>query len=134
MRALLLTLLLGFYTSVMAEVTDDTGRNTEIPTTELEFVESINQFSKAQIIEQFGEPAVMDDLRLADTGEVIASIWRYHFINTNPDGEYYETTELDFLGERVVTVVFINNGGQETITIEPPDLPLEDEPAPEFLL
>ncbi len=85
----------------------------EIPTIEQDFVKSINKFTKAQIIEQFGEPAQADDVKVKGTGKVVASIWQYHYINTSADGEYYETTELDFIDDKVVMVAFMNNDGAE---------------------
>ncbi len=90
-----------------------TGNKAAIPTIEQEFVKSINQFSKAQIIEQFGEPAKSDDVKVKGTGKVVASIWLYHFINTAADGSYYETTELDFIDDKVVMVAFLKNDGNE---------------------
>ncbi len=86
---------------------------TEIPISEKEFVDAINSFTKAQIIEQFGEPAKADDIKLKDSGRVVASIWHYHNINTAADGTYYQTTELDFIDEKVVQVVFLNNDGSD---------------------
>lgn len=88
-------------------------QSTEIPISEKEFVDAINNFTKAQIIEQFGEPARADDIKLKDSGRVVASIWQYHNINTAADGTYYQTTELDFIDEKVVQVVFLNNDGSE---------------------
>lgn len=85
----------------------------EIPTLERDFVNAISGFDKAKIIAQFGEPAKSDDVKIKGTGKVAASIWQYHFINTTPDGTYYETTELDFINDKVVQVVFINNDGAE---------------------
>jgi hypothetical protein len=80
---------------------------------EQDFVKSINQFTKAQIIEQFGEPAKADDVKVKGTGKIVASIWLYHFINTAADGSYYETTELDFIDDKVVMVAFLKNDGSE---------------------
>jgi hypothetical protein len=85
----------------------------EIPTVEKDFIDAINGFNKAQIIAQFGEPAKADDVKIKGTGKIVASIWQYHFINTSPDGTYYETTELDFIDDKVVTVVFLNNDGSD---------------------
>lgn len=84
-----------------------------IPTAETEFVDVINSFDQAKIIAQFGEPAKADDVRVKGSGKVVASIWHYHFINTAADGSYYETTELDFIDGKVVSVVFLNNDGAE---------------------
>ena len=93
----------------------DTGTQVvaEIPTVEKDFIDAINGFDKAQIIAQFGEPAKAEDVKIKDTGKIVASIWQYHFINTSPDGTYYETTELDFIDDKVVTVVFLNNDGTD---------------------
>jgi len=85
----------------------------EIPTVEKDFIDAINGFDKAQIIAQFGEPAKADDVKVKGTGKIVASIWQYHFINTSPDGSYYETTELDFIDDKVVAVVFLNNDGSD---------------------
>jgi hypothetical protein len=84
----------------------------EIPTAEKAFVDSINGFDKAQIRAQFGEPAKIEDIK-TESESMNASIWHYHHLNTNDKGEYYETTELDFIDDRVVTVVFMNNDGTE---------------------
>ncbi|PKO47850.1 MAG: hypothetical protein CVU29_00225 [Betaproteobacteria bacterium HGW-Betaproteobacteria-22] len=85
-----------------------------IPVTEQAFVKSINQFSKADIISQFGEPAKADDVKIKGSNKIVASIWLYHFINTTEDGTYYPTTELDFIDDKVVMVAFLNNDGTET--------------------
>lgn len=92
---------------------DETKIVTEIPTLERDFVKAISGFDKSKIIAQFGEPAKSDDVKIKGTGKVVASIWQYHYINTAPDGAYYETTELDFIDDKVVQVVFINNDGAE---------------------
>jgi hypothetical protein len=121
MRALFLTMFLAFSGAALAGNTAEAPPPaSEIPTSEREFVAVINQYDKAKIVEQFGEPAKKDDMKLASSGEVIASIWQYHFINTDPDGTYYETTELDFIGDKVVMVVFMNHDGEEKISVEPP--------------
>ena len=86
---------------------------TEIPTEEKAFVAVINQFDKTKIIELLGEPAKADDVKLKGSGKVVASIWHYHNINTDENGTYYPTTELDFLDGKVVQVVFLNNDGSE---------------------
>ena len=86
---------------------------TDIPTEEKAFVKVINQFDKAKIIELLGEPAKTDDVKLKGSGRVVASIWHYHNINTAEDGSYYPTTELDFVNDKVVQVVFLNNDGSD---------------------
>ena len=72
----------------------------------------IQGFEKAQIIQEFGEPSKVEDLKTNDE-KVVASIWQYHYLNTDANGEYYQTTELDFLDDKVVMVVFMNNDGTE---------------------
>jgi len=92
---------------------DEIIHETEIPTLERDFVNAINGFDKGKIIAQFGEPAKADDVKIKGTKKIVASIWQYHFINTAADGSYYPTTELDFIDDKVVTVVFLNNDGSE---------------------
>ena len=101
---------------IQAAVADEAKSAAEIPTLEKDFVPAIHGFDKSKIIAQFGEPAKSDDVKVKGTGKIVASIWQYHFINTAADGTYYETTELDFIDDKVVQVVFINNNGDEAIT------------------
>lgn len=100
-----------FIQAAFAEETPSSS--TEIPISEQDFVKNINKFSKEQIIAQFGEPAQADDVKVKGTGKIVASIWMYHYINTSADGTYYETTELDFIDDKVVMVAFLNNDGAE---------------------
>lgn len=100
-----------FMQAAVAEEIPSTGN--EIPTLEQDFVKAINKFTKAEIIAQFGEPAKADDVKVKDSGKVVASIWQYHYINTSADGTYYQTTELDFIDGKVVMVAFMNNDGAE---------------------
>lgn len=104
-----------FIQAAIAEETPGTEISSArgIPTLEQDFVKAINKFSKAEIIAQFGEPAKADDVKVKSTGKIVASIWQYHFINTSADGAYYETTELDFIDDKVVMVAFMNNDGAE---------------------
>lgn len=90
-----------------------TAAELKLPTGDKAFVEAINKFDKKSIVAQLGEPAKADDVRIKGSDKVIASIWHYHNINTAEDGSYYETTELDFVDDKVVQVVFINNDGSE---------------------
>lgn len=85
----------------------------EIPTTEKEFAAAINDYTKEQIIAQLGEPAKSEDVKVKDSGKVVASIWYYHHINIAEDGTYFPTTELDFIDGKVVQVVYMNNDGTE---------------------
>jgi hypothetical protein len=50
---------------------------------------------------------------LSKDGKASASIWQYHYLNTDVNGNYYQTTELDFVDDRVVMVVFMNHDGTE---------------------
>lgn len=104
-------LITGFAFSAHA-LAEDAPSN-EIPTIEKDFVNAIHKFDKSKIIAQFGEPATADDVKIKGSDKVVASIWHYHFINTTPEGAYYETTELDFIDDKVVMVVFLNNDGSE---------------------
>lgn len=107
---LLLALTQTFF--VQAALAEETPANAkEIPIMEQDFIKVINNFSKEQIIAQFGEPAQADDVKIKGTNKIVASIWQYHFINTDAEGTYYETTELDFIDDKVVMVAFLNNDG-----------------------
>lgn len=94
---------------------DSEAQNTkaEIPTLERDFVNAINGFDKAKIVAQFGEPTLAEDVKIKDSNKIVASIWQYHYINTAEDGSYYQTTELDFIDDKVVMVVFMNHDGTE---------------------
>lgn len=107
----------------------DAVNTKEIPTTEKEFANVINNYTKAEIIAQLGEPAKSEDVKLKDSGKVVASIWYYHNLNTAPDGSYYPTTELDFIDDKVVQVVYMNNDGSETPEMEKSLEPPAIEPA-----
>lgn len=98
-----------------------------IPTEEKAFIDSINQYTKEQIVALLGEPAKADDVKLKDSGRVVASIWHYHNINTDVNGAFYQTTELDFIDDKVVMVVFLNNDGSESQTSQRPYEPLPPE-------
>lgn len=115
MRNTLVALLFAFSGTAFAgePLVQNPAEISEIPTTEKEFVAVINSVDKNKIIEQFGEPSKKDDVTHFKSGKVIASIWHYHFINTDENGTYYETTELDFVDDKVVMVVFMNNNGED---------------------
>lgn len=85
-----------------------------VPTEERAFVDTVGTYTKAQVVELLGEPAKAEDVKLIDSGRIVASVWHYHNINTDANGTYYPTTELDFVDDKVVTVVFLNNDGTET--------------------
>jgi hypothetical protein len=100
----------------------------KIPTEEKAFVSAINKYDKAKIIAQFGEPAKAEDVKVKGTGKIVASIWHYHSINTAEDGSYYPTTELDFIDDKVVQVVFLNHDGSDANDGKTYDL----QPTPEM--
>ncbi len=105
----------------------------KIPKEEKAFVDAINKFNKAKIVAQLGQPAKADDVKIKGTDKVAASIWHYHNINTAEDGTLYPTTELDFVDDTVVQVVFLNNDGSEandgkTYEVPQKELPLEEVP------
>jgi hypothetical protein len=116
-------------TSAIADMVK-VSNTTEIPTSEKEFVANIHSYEKDKILSQFGEPSKQDDVKTV-SGKVIASIWQYHNLNTDEKGAYYQTTELDFVNDKVVMVVFMNNDGSDLPTTASPEaLP---EPAAEVL-
>lgn len=77
-----------------------------IPLNELGFLDRIGKLDKATIVAQLGEPSLAMDLVQEETGEIATSIWHYHYLNTSETGEYYKTTELNFIDGHVVNVVF----------------------------
>jgi len=79
----------------------------EISAAEQAFLDVVGGLSKEKVREQLGDPARSEELTGPD-GEVIASIWYYDYLNTDEKGEYYKSTELDFMDDKVVTVVFMN--------------------------
>jgi len=130
LSALLLTSTLGLWTLCLSELAfanDPTQMMPvtagDLPTSEKEFVAAIHQFDKKQIIEKLGEPSDADDVKIKGSDKVVASIWHYHYLNTSPDGEYYQTTELDFIDDKVVVVVFLNNDGKDVDAGQKYDVP-----------
>jgi hypothetical protein len=103
----------------------------KIPTQEKAFVDAITKFDQKAIIAQFGEPAKAENVKIKDSGKIVASIWHYHHINTAEDGSYYPTTELDFIEGKVVQVVFLNNDGTEVNDGKTYNLPQEELPQAE---
>jgi hypothetical protein len=84
-----------------------------IPIEEKAFVDAINKYDKAKIVAQFGEPAKAEEVKIKGSGKIAATIWHYHKINKAEDGSYYPTTELDFIDDKVVQVVFLNHDGSD---------------------
>ena len=103
-------LFVGLALADEAKTAPATGK---LPLEEKAFVDAINKFDKTKIIEQLGKPAKEDDVKLKDSGKIVASIWQYHNLNKAADGTLYPTTELDFVDDKVVQVVFLNNDGSE---------------------
>ena len=113
MKLVTFALLLSLSGLAFAEVGNTTSTSaSDIPTNEKDFIASINGFEKTKIIEQFGEPTKIEDIASA-SGKPVASIWQYHYLNTDEKGDYYQTTELDFINDKVLMVVFMNNDGSE---------------------
>lgn len=97
----------------------------KIPQDEQSFVDVVGKLNRAQLIELLGEPARAEDVKLKDSGRVVASIWHYHNINKDAQGAYYPTTELDLIDDQVSVVVFLNNDGTDansgqTYEVQPP--------------
>lgn len=85
----------------------------KLPEDEQGFVDAVGKLNRAQLIALLGEPARAEDVKLKDSGRVVASIWHYHNINKDAGGVYYPTTELDIIDDQVSVVVFLNNDGSD---------------------
>jgi hypothetical protein len=109
------------FTAVMLAGFAGLAQANEIPLSEQAFIDRIKTTGKAEIVAQLGEPARKYDVKDDETGEVMGSIWHYHYLNTAESGEYYKTTELDFVGDQVVTVVFstTEDGNDAPTAMEP---------------
>jgi hypothetical protein len=83
-----------------------------IPTDEDGFITAIQAKTPKEITELLGDPPYHFDIRDKE-GQIVGNIWHYHYVTTSPDGQYYKTTELDFIGDKVVTVVLINTDDDE---------------------
>jgi hypothetical protein len=90
---------------------DEIDKST-LPVDEKSFIEAISRFNKDEILKALGEPASKEDIKIKSSDQVVGSVWQYHHINTAENGNYYPTTELDFLDEFVETVVFKNNNDE----------------------
>ncbi len=101
--AILITILISF--NAWADY-GNTDQHTISPA-EQAFLDVIGGLSKEKVLEQLGAPARTEELTGPD-GEIVASIWEYDYLNTDENGEYYKRTELDFVDDKVVTVVFMN--------------------------
>ena len=112
MKNLLLAMLLITSPKLFAYETDI--NKDSLPVDEKSFIEVIKHFNKNEILKVLGEPASKEDIKVKSSSEILGSVWQYHRINTSADGNYYPTTELDFLDEFVETVVFINDNGESS--------------------
>ena len=81
----------------------------EMPTDYLEFANVIGLLKPEEIVGLIGEPAKKLDLKMKSSSEVIASSWYYHNLNTDGNGNYFPTTELDIIDGYVESVVFLND-------------------------
>ena len=81
----------------------------EMPTDYLEFANVIGLLKPEEIVGLIGEPAKKLDLKMKSSNEIIASSWYYHNLNTDGNGNYFPTTELDIIDGYVESVVFLNN-------------------------
>lgn len=88
----------------------------KLPEDEQGFVDAVGKLNRAQLLDLLGEPARAEDVKLKDSGRVVASIWHYHNINKDAAGAYYPTTELDLIDDQVSVVVFLNNDGSDAST------------------
>ena len=80
----------------------------ELPTAYGDFVDAIGILTTEEIIKLIGEPAKKVDLKMKSNNQVIASTWYYHNLNTDEEGKYFPTTELDIIDGYVESVVFMN--------------------------
>jgi hypothetical protein len=85
----------------------------KIPLDEQGFVNAVSKLKRSEIIALLGEPARAEDVKLKDSGRVVASIWHYHNINKDEQGAFYPTTELDIIDDQVSVIVFLNNDGSD---------------------
>jgi hypothetical protein len=104
----LVVALLSVSGSVLAE-----GSAGKFPEDEQGFVDAVGKLNRSQLVALLGEPARAEDVKLKDSGRVVASIWHYHNINKDAQGAYYQTTELDLIDDQVSVVVFLNNDGSD---------------------
>lgn len=96
-----------------------------IPQDEQGFVNAVGKLTRAQLVALLGEPARAEDVKLKDSGRVVASIWHYHNINKDAKGAFYPTTELDIIDDQVSVVVFLNNDGSDASTGQTYEVPAD---------
>ncbi|HEY3327071.1 MAG TPA: hypothetical protein VGK14_07845 [Novimethylophilus sp.] len=126
MKNWLISMALALASPAFAASTDT------IPAREPDFVTTVQSLNQDEIAELLGAPAYQYDIR-NDEGDVVGAIWHYHHVTAADDGQYYKTTELDFVGGRVVTVVLINTDDSSADNdAEPVSLPSEPGPGNTF--
>ena len=114
MKTVIFLLVVAFSHNALAEE--------GLPSKENEFLDVIAWITPQKLVEYLGDPAGVSFVRDKETGDQVGTIVRYHYINTNDDGEYYKTTELDYLGGRLKTVIFSTSDVDEsTIPEEAPE-------------
>lgn len=109
MKFLTVALMLAFAAPTLADISD-------IPTEEEAFLDVIGSVDHVKMVELLGDPDKTIILHDRNNNEAIGAIVYYRYINTNSDGDYYKTTELDYVNGRLVMVVFSNSDFQETAT------------------
>lgn len=100
---IIITLLLLTFSSIALAASDD------IPLNEKSFVEAVQQMDTSRIQELLGDPDRTIEVKDEASGDIIGQIWHFQYLNTSEEGDYYKGTELDIIGDRVVTVVFTNS-------------------------
>jgi len=91
-----------------------------LPTEEEAFLDVIGSVPPEKVVELLGEPDQTIILRDQTSGAEMGAIVHYGYINTNNEGEYYKTTELDYLNGRLVMIVFSNSDFRENKTAAAP--------------
>jgi hypothetical protein len=100
-----------------------------LPLDETNFVEAVQNLTKEKIVELLGQPTTAIEVKDQRTGELVGYAWDYDHLNTSDTGDYYKTTELDLVDDRVVTIVF-SNGRTGTDSSSDPAPPEENDLAP----
>lgn len=88
----------------------------DIALNELGFLDAIQSLDKTRIAELFGDPYRAIEVKNTN-GDIVGLIWHFQYLNTTETGEYYKVTELDIVGDRVVTVIFSNTDLADTDTV-----------------
>ena len=90
----------------------------ELPSNELEFVDTIGLLTPDEVEKILGEPKKIVNITLESSKEVIASSWYYENINTDHRGNYYPITEIDIVDGYIESVVFLNSNMDEIDRVE----------------